>query len=123
MGALNDITLHATNSIKCHSRSSTSYRSLNSPGAMDKENVGKTRSPHFMTPTLSSFKQSLSKNVTNDRTSSPVPLETLDPETSNAWMKSAAKRVGLRRVKDGTPRATKDTPSQHAGAANFPDKV
>ena len=123
MGALNDITLHATNSIKRHSRSSTSYQSLNSPGAMDKENVGKTRSPHFMTPTLSSFKQSLTKNVKNDHTSSPVPVETTNSEESNAWMKSAAKRVGFKRVKDGNPRSTKDIPSQHAGAVNFPDKV
>ena len=89
---------------------------------MDKENLGKTRSPHFMTPTLSSFKQSLTKNVKNDLASSPVPLETTNPEESNAWMKSAAKRVGFRRVKDGTPRS-KDIPSQNAGAINFPDKV
>lgn len=123
MGALNDITLHATNSIKRHSHSSTSYQSLNSPGAMDKENLGKTRSPHFMTPTLSSFKQSLTKNGKNDLTSSPVPLEKTNPEESTAWMKTAAKRVGFRRVKDGTPRSKKDIPPQHADAVSFPDKV
>ncbi len=90
---------------------------------MDKENVGKNRSPHFMTPTLSSFKQSLTKDVKNDLPSSPVPLETTNPEENNAWMKSAAKRVGFRRVKDRTPRSKKDIPSQHADAVSFPDKV
>lgn len=90
---------------------------------MDKENLGKTGSPHFMTPTLSSFKQSLTKNVKNDLRSSPVPLETTKPEESDAWVKSAAKRVGFRRVKDGTTRSKKDIPSLHAGAVSFPDKV
>ena len=90
---------------------------------MDKENLGKPRSPHFMTPTLASFKQSLIKNVKNDLRSSPVPSETTKPEESNAWMKSAAQRVGLRRVRDADTRSKKGIPSLHADAVSFPDKV
>ena len=90
---------------------------------MDKENLDKPRSPHFMTPTLSSFKQSLTKNVKNDLRSSPVPSETTKPEESNAWMKSAAKRVGFRRVRDADTRSKKGIPSLNADTVSFPDKV
>ena len=108
MGTLSDITAQASNTLIRRFPLSFGYQPLHSPAGMEKENVGKTRSPHFMTPTFSS-KQSVAANGKS--------------EGSSAWMKTAAKRVGLHRTGDGTPRSRKETRAKQTRTISFPDKV
>ena len=63
-----------------------------------------------MTPTFSSLQSVPSTKSTK-------------AESSNAWMKSAAKRVGFRRNGDGTPRSKKEGPPKELKTISFPDKV
>ena len=123
MGTLTDITVRAGNTMRRQSNSSTGYQSLDSPKSTkkpaEKENLLKPRSPHFMTPTFSS---SLQSATTTNLT--PVPsTKTSKVENNNAWMKSAAKRVGFRRTGDGTPRSKKEGPPKSSKTIIFPDKV
>jgi len=129
MGALNDITSQATNTIKNRTNSSMGYQALHSPASEEKENLAKSRSPHFMTPTFSSSKQSNTTNTSNDDTpSAPMPSKPIKADDSKAWMKSAAKRVGFDRTAV-TPRSmpwSKKEAQRHMAAVNaisFPDKV
>ena len=123
MGTLTDITARAGNTMKRQSSSSMGYQSLDSPTSIkkpaEKENSAKSKSPHFMTPTFSSSLQSAATtNVT------PVPsAKSSKAESNNAWMKSAAKRVGFRRTGDGTPRSKKEESSKYSKTISFPDKV
>ena len=124
MGTLSDITAQASNNIKRRSNSSMGYQTLQSPASMEKENLGKSRSPHFMTPTFSSSKQSVAANLKDeDRSSTPVPPRPIKAEGNNAWMKSAAKCVGFRRNMDGAPRSRKESPLRQVNTISFPDKV
>ena len=123
MGTLTDITARAGNTMRRQSNSSTGYQSLDSPKSTkkpaEKENLPTSRSPHFMTPTFSSSLQSAT--VTN---LTPVPsTKSSKVESNNAWMKSAAKRVGFRRTGDGTPRSKKEGPPKSSKTISFPDKV
>ena len=123
MGTLSDITAYAGNTMKRQSNSSTGYQSLGSPSSVkktaDKENAGQAKSPHFMTPTLSS---SIQYVATTSVTPQPSP-KLGDPKSNTAWMKSAAKRVGLRRIGDGTPRSKKEGQLKSPKTISFPDKV
>ena len=123
MGTLTDITARAGNTMKRQSTSSMGYQSLDSPTSAktpaQKENSTKSKSPHFMTPTFSSSSQSIATT-----TATPVPLtKSSKGEGSNAWMKSAAKRVGLHRTTNGTPRSKKEGPAKKLKTISFPDKV
>ena len=121
MGTLSDITAQASNNVKRRSNSSMGYQTLRSPASMEKENLGKSRSPHFMTPTFSSSKQSLAVDTKHDYPATPVPARPIKAEGGNAWMKSAAKRVGFRRPGAGTPR--NESPLRQVNTVSFPDKV
>ena len=90
---------------------------------MDKENLGDSGSPHFMTPTVSSSKQSTTMNIENNRPSSTLPLKPSKAEGGNAWVRSAAKRVGFRRNDNDTPRLKKEALSKPAGNTGFPSRV
>ncbi len=121
MGKLTDITAQATNTPKHHLHSPPGHRTFQSPAGMEKENLGKSRSPHFMTPTLSSSKQTVAAN-TEARGPTPAP-EPARPVKVDGKMKSAAKRVGFRRAGDGTPRSRKEGLAKQVQAISFPDKV
>ncbi len=124
MGTLSDITAQATNNIRRRSPSTIGYQVLQSPAGMDKENHSKSRSPHFMTPTFSSSKQSVSANGRSDAsTSTPMSTKPVKGDGNNAWMKTAAKRVGFHRNGDGTPRSKKEAFAKPKKAISFPDKV
>ena len=72
-----------------------------------------------MTPTLSSSLQSVA-------TTNLTPLSSTKSsraEGNNAWVKSAAKRVGFRRAGDGTPRSKKEGLLKGSKTVSFPDKV
>ncbi|KAL2039360.1 hypothetical protein N7G274_008028 [Stereocaulon virgatum] len=97
------------------------YQTLRSPASMEKENLGKSRSPHFMTPTFSSSKQSIAVDTKHDHPATPVPARPIKAEGGNAWMKSAAKRVGFRRPGAGTPR--NESPLRQVNTVSFPDKL
>lgn len=122
MGHLADITARAGNTMKRQSNSSMGYQSLDSPTSTKKpaenENSGKSRSPHFMTPTFSFSSQSVAAtNIT------PVSsTKSSKAESNNAWMNSATKRVGLRRTSEGT-RSKKEGPTKTSKSITFPDKV
>ena len=110
MGTLTEITAQANYSIMRRSPSTLGYQCLQASTDMEKENPSKSNSPHFMSPTLSSAKQmALSKSAKS--------------ESNNAWMKSAAKRVGFRRGGNGAPRSKKEEISKPSKAISFPDKV
>ena len=121
MGTLTDITAQANNVIKRRSNSAMGYQALNSPD--EKENVTKSKSPHFMTPTFSSKQSVVANEKSQDRVETPVPSKPIKADGNNAWMKSAAKRVGIHRASDGTPRLKKVISSKQTKAISFPDKV
>ena len=122
MGTLTDVTAKANNANKHQTIDIAASRALKS--STTGENLGKSKSPHFMSPTVSSSKQSISTpKKADDNTPAPSSLITAK---GNGWMASAAKRVGINRTGDGTPRSRKEglmkyprTPS----ALTFPDKV
>lgn len=122
MGTLTDITAKANNAIERQSVNMTASQALKSPASS--ENLGKSKSPHFMTPTVSSSKQNVpvSKKA-YDTTSTPSSLTS---GKGNGWMASAAKRVGINRTGDPTPRSRKEGHLKHPktpSALTFPDKV
>ena len=123
MGTLSDITAQATNNIKRRSPSSIGYQVLQSPTGMDKKNTPKPKSPHFMTPTLSSAKQSVGTHPKSHSKPTPRSPPPAKGEGNSAWMKAAAKRVGFRRAGDGTPRSEKEGLAKQTSAISFPDKV
>lgn len=121
MGKLTDITAQATNTPRIPLHSSPGHQKLQSPAGMGKENFGKPRSPHFMTPTLSSSKQN---NTASPEAKGITPVsEPARPIKVDGMMKSAAKRVGFRRAGDGTPRSKKEGLAKQSKAISFPDKV
>ena len=124
MGTLSDITTQATVNYKRYSTSYTGYQALHSPTDMEKENLIKAKSPHFMTPTFSSSKQSATTSAkSGDKNSTSSSTKPLKMGGDAQWMKAAAKRVGFRRNGDGTPRSKKETKSKGSSAISFPDKV
>lgn len=122
MGTLTDITAKANNAIKRQSGDMMASQALNSPASS--ENLGKSKSPHFMTPTVASSKQSVpSFKKAYDSTVTPSSLTS---SKGSGWMASAAKRVGINRTGDPTPRPRKEDHSKHPktpSALTFPDKV
>lgn len=121
MGKLTDVTAQATNTPNQHLSSLPGHQTLQSLRGMGKENLGKSRSPHFMTPTYSSSKQNSAAN-----THSKGPTSTAEPARPikiDGMMKSAAKRVGFRLAGDGTPRSRKEGLAKQTKAISFPDKV
>ena len=123
MGTLSDITARATNTSKRKSSNPKGYRALESA---QKENRA-SESPNFMSPTVASSRQySGPTNYTNSN--SPVPPQPVKAE-SKAWMKGAAKRVGVPRrtthVGEGMPRSRKENlpTKQPKKAISFPDRV
>ncbi|CAD6593068.1 MAG: hypothetical protein ASARMPREDX12_006684 [Alectoria sarmentosa] len=131
MGTLTDITARAGNTMKRQSTYSMGYQSLDSPTSAkrpaENENSVKSKSPHFMTPTFSSSLQSAAVNGKehdrNDRNITPVPSKSTKAESSNTWMKSAAKRVGFHRTADGTPCSKKEGLPKNSKTVSFPDKL
>ncbi len=123
MGTLTDITAKANNAIKHQSGDMMASQALKS--SAPSENLGKSKSPHFMTPTVSSSKQGVpASKKAYDNT--PDPLSSLASGKGNGWMASAAKRVGINRTGDGTPRSRKEGLLKHSkapSALTFPDKV
>ena len=122
MGKLSDITARASNTGKRQSSNPKGYRPLKS---IQKENIIEPESPNFMSPTISSSRQSSSPRPNSQN--SPVPPNPVKAD-SNAWMKGAAKRVGVpRRTSggDGMPRSRKESLKmrQPKKAISFPDKV
>lgn len=122
MGTLTDITAKANNAIKRQSGDMMASQALKSPASS--ENLGKSKSPHFMTPTVSSSKQSIpSSKKAYDTTPTPSSLTS---SKGSGWMASAAKRVGINRTGDPTPRSRKEGHLKHPktpSALTFPDKV
>ena len=122
MGTLTDITAKTNNAIVQQSSNSAVSQAAKFPATG--ETLGKSKSPHFMSPTVSSTKQSITTwNKSKDDTPTPPSLAS---GKGNSWMVTAAKRVGIKRSGDGTPRSRKEglkkqpkTPS----ALTFPDKV
>ncbi|KAL9098661.1 MAG: hypothetical protein Q9163_005723 [Psora crenata] len=121
MGALSDITAKANNTKRPPDASSTGYQALSSPG---KETLGENRSPHFMTPTFAS--KQLTTPTTNERhrSTTPVPVNTTKLDNNgNTFLKTAARRVGLRYTADGRPRSQKEVVPKHDQNIPFPDKL
>ena len=117
MGKLSDITMNASNAGKRLSASSMGYQTLDDSS----ENLGK-KAPRFMSPTVSSTKQTNSR--LNGHGTTPSPMTSSAKARANGnWMSSAAKRVGLNRVGDGTPRSKKEAFAKQPKAISFPDKV
>ena len=122
MGTLTDITAKANNAIKRQSADIMGSQTLKTPTPSGP--LGKSKSPHFMSPTVSSSKQSIPASKTvQGRVSTPSSLSS---GKGNGWMASAAKRVGINRSGDGTPRSRKEDLlkiSKSPSALAFPDKV
>ncbi|KAL8787205.1 MAG: hypothetical protein Q9195_007896 [Heterodermia aff. obscurata] len=108
--------MNASNTGKRLSASSMGYQTLDDSS----ENLGK-KSPRFMSPTVSSTKQTNSRPSGHVGTPSPLNSSTRARASGN-WMSSAAKRVGLNRVHDGTPRSRKEALARQPKAISFPDK-
>lgn len=118
MGKLSDLTMNASNTGKRLSASSMGYQTLDETS----ENLGK-KPPRFMSPTVSSTKQTNSRpSAAHGSTPSPL-TSSARARASGNWMSSAAKRVGLNRVDDGTPRSRKEALAKQPKAISFPDKV
>lgn len=124
MGTLSDITAKASNTIKRQSTLSMGYQTLESPAAKEKENARKPKSPHFMTPTYASTKQSVPPSPQSaERSNTPVASKPVKAE-GHGWAKTAANRVGFpNRTGDGTPRSKKEALMKQPKAISFPDKV
>ena len=122
MGTLTDITAKANNAMKRQSGEPLTSQALKT--SAPSENLGNSKSPHFMSPTVSSSKQSV---PTSKKAFDHTPTSSFSaPGKGNSWMASAAKRVGINRGSDGTPRYRKEgllkTPKTPT-ALTFPDKV
>lgn len=112
MGTLVDITDEANNMGEYPPNRSNVTPALKSAA---QKGLGKSHSPHFMSPTVSSSKQTISPSV-------PLKTGKNSKEPSNAWVKLAVKRVGLRRLGDGTLRSKKEGLTKET-KISFPDKV
>ena len=120
MGTLTDITGNASKTSKRDSTASMASQALS--GVLPSENLGK-KLPHFMSPTVSSYKQTTSKTAKSSNPASPPSTGSSKQAGSGNWMSSAAKRVGFSRVGNGTPRSKKEGRSKQSKAVSFPDKV
>ena len=121
MGTLNDITAKANNTKRRSTASSMAYQSLHSP---EKENLGITGSPHFMTPTFASKQLITPATNQRNRSTTPVSLKSGRHETGHTFLKTAAKRVGLRRAGgEATLHSKKAAIPTHNKSISFPDKV
>ena len=120
MGTLADMAGNASNTSNTIKRQSTaSMASQALSGVTPSENLGK-KSPHFMSPTVSSSKQSMSRSSRSaERTRTPP--SSLKAKTNANWVSSAAKRVGFSKIGDGTPKGKKE--GKQSKAVIFPDKV
>ncbi len=118
MGTLTDITVEINNGITRQSNASTTLQALNS--AKKADSLAKRKSPNFMSPTLSSTQQNVA-NVSKAQNRYSTPPSATSKLQGSGWMASAAKRVGFKRVGDGTPRSRKESLSPKGAA--FPDKV
>lgn len=90
------------------------------------ENLGKStpREPRFMSPTVSSTKQTTVKASKHGNSTTIPSASSSKHSGSGNWMSLAAKRVGLGRTGDGHPRSKKEGRSkQPMKAVSFPDKV
>jgi len=117
MGPLNDITAQASNKVKRQMDAPAGYQHLQSPA--EKENLGKSKSPHFMTPTFSSTQSFAAPDTKNPRATTSVSVKATKNSDGNTFLRSAAKRVGLRRMADGPPHSSKEGMK----GLSFPDKV
>ena len=81
----------------------------------------KSKSPHFMSPTISSSKQVVAKSVKEQAKISPPSALTSSHTKPTQWIASAVRRVGFTRGSDSAPRFRKESTS--ANAVTFPDKV
>lgn len=67
----------------------------------------KTRSPHFMSPTIASSRQ-IVPNLTKEKDEMSPPSGVTSTHTKRSqWLASAAKRVGFIRTSDGIPHSRK----------------
>lgn len=73
-----------------------------------------------MTPTFASKVAESAKHA--DRSPTPVSVKSTKNERSNAFLRSAVKRVGFRRS-DGTPHSKKGDILRHDRVVAIPDKV
>ena len=116
MVVLSDITAQVTNRKRRSNASSLGYHPISSPA--EKENHGKSTSPHFMTPTFAS-KQFVTPTV-NSRPRSTTPVPTTS--TKQGHGSTFLNRVGLRRVTD-TSSSRKDNVLNYNKGISFPDGV
>lgn len=122
MGKLSDITMNASNAGNAGKRLSSASMGYQTLDDNTSESLGK-KTPRFMSPTVSSTKQVNAKPSTAQR-NTPTPLtSSAKARASGNWMSSAAKRVGLNRASDGTPRSKKEPSLKQPKAISFPDKV
>ncbi|KAL8657437.1 MAG: hypothetical protein Q9226_001909 [Calogaya cf. arnoldii] len=117
MGTLTDITSSAKNK---QLRSVDSP--LQSPKNAPSQSEGHVKG-HFMSPTMASSKKA-NPSATKDesRNSTPTSIK-IEKASTTKWMTSAARRVGLRRLGDGTPRSKKEGSKNSNNAVTFPDKL
>ncbi|KAL9632554.1 MAG: hypothetical protein Q9164_005255 [Protoblastenia rupestris] len=120
MGLLSDITATANNTKRHANTTSNAHQSLLSP---EKENLGTTRSPHFMTPTFASKNSTTTLTNQRDFSETPVSIKSSNQDNTNAFLKSAAKRVGLRRTGDGILRSKKEAVLNDNRNIPLPDKL
>ena len=118
MGTLTDITSTARNK-QLRSIDSPMQAPKNAPSQPEGNGKG-----NFMSPTMASSKRTNASIACKEgpRTSTPTSVK-LEKASTAKWMNSAARRVGLRRVGDGTPRSKKEGLKNSATAVTFPDKV
>ncbi|KAL9035114.1 MAG: hypothetical protein Q9180_005033 [Flavoplaca navasiana] len=118
MGTLTDITSTAGNK-QLRSIDSPMQSPKNAPSQSEGNGKG-----NFMSPTMASSKRTNASTLSKEgpRTSTPTSVK-LEKASTAKWMNSAARRVGLRRVGDGTPRSKKEGLMTTAKAITFPDKL
>ncbi|KAL8846767.1 MAG: hypothetical protein Q9221_008173 [Calogaya cf. arnoldii] len=117
MGTLTDITSSARNK-QLRSVDSPLQSPKNAPSLSEGHVKG-----HFMSPTMASSKKA-NPSATKDETRNSTPTSIRIEKASTAkWMTSAARRVGLRRLGDGTPRSKKEGSKSSGNAVTFPDKL
>ena len=115
------MTANASNTGKHLSAASMGYQALDDAPSSE---TNAKKSPHFMSPTVSSTKQVNAKPPSNAPGSTSTPLiSSAKARASGNWMASAAKRVGFNRAGDGTPRSKKEAFAKQPKAISFPDKV
>lgn len=115
MGTLVDITSKAANK-NLRNDGSPSQTPKNTPAHSEL-----TVRENFMTPTMSSSKQTTADATSKGETRTPTPTSTnVEKAVTGKWIK----RVGLRRVgADGTPHSKKEGSKQSRHVLTLPDKV